>query len=295
MTKSLGFIYCATGKRHCDEAICSIESLLAVEDTPLITVFTDKDCQSLFKHLEDKISLNCLVAPSYSWDDKIAAISCFPYDFNAFLDADTIIIRPLAEDIRKSLTIADVLAQPNMAFNLAWEAVDFPACVNQFNTGVIFFRRNENTSKMVETWRKLRELHPESHDQPTFRAAILSSNVKFLPLANSHNFQGISLVYHPVSIIHLISPRMRNLRLRGGKAWLRELREIGKHKTYSLCNAAECGFMMLNGKWRITALTRTILFELQERLYLNSTKKWLTTKVRRAKIRVRKLLGHKAD
>lgn len=295
MTKSLGFIYCATGKRYCDEAICSIESLLAVEDNPLITVFTDKDCQSLFKHLEGKISLNCLVAPSYSWDDKITAISCFPYDFNAFLDTDTIIIRPLTEDIRKSLTIADVLAQPNMAFNLPWEAVDFPACVNQFNTGVIFFRRNENTSEMVGTWRQMRELHPESHDQPTFRAAILSSNVKFLPLANSHNFQGISLVFHPVSIIHLISPRMRNLRLRGGKPWLRELRVITDHKTYSLCNAAECGFMMLNGKWRISALAKTILLELQERFYLNSIARWLKTKVRRAKLRFQKSFNHKAD
>lgn len=251
-----GVIYCATGASYVEEVVSSIQSLRKAEPGSRVTVFTDT---SGARHLENvfggAIELRLIEGPSYCWDDKLGAIADSPFERTVFLDTDTYVVRPFLSEMGKALEHFDLLALPGMGFNLDWENEAYTDCLSQMNTGVIVYKRCPATGQMFRLWRELRKTKPESHDQPTFREAMILSGVRFAPLRVEYNYQGNSVTFGEIRIVHLISKRMRRI-FKDPRRRERELALIHSSGRWSFAAAAETGFLVHNGRWRLRPALR---------------------------------------
>lgn len=269
--QSIGVVYCATGKKYIQEAIISIQSLIALEPEISIRVNTDSNGVIVLREkFMDRIYIKELKNPSYSWNDKIEAITNSPFERTIYLDTDTFIIRPIAEVLNLALDYFEVLAQPGMEFNLDWEKINYPDCLSQFNTGVIVIKSSPATIKMLQLWQELRSIKPESHDQPTFREAVILSGVRFAPLKNEYNFQGASLTTSEVTIIHLINKRTREMFSRESELRRETIEKIRASRIWSFNHASQYGFIVYNGEWQIKTLLRIVWFEGVRKKYLRT-------------------------
>lgn len=251
-----GVIYCATGSSYVREAVDSIQSLREVEPGSQVVVFTDSPgAAHLAGIFGETIDLRLIDCPSYSWDDKLGAIAESPFERTVFLDTDTYVVRPFLNEMEKALEHFELLALPGMGFNLEWENREYSDCLSQMNTGVIVYKRCTATEGMFRLWRKLREAKPESHDQPTFREAIVLSGVRFAPLRVEYNYQGNAFTFGEIRIVHLISKRMRRI-FKDPRRRDRELALIRSSGLWSFAAAAETGFLVHNGRWCLLPMLR---------------------------------------
>lgn len=210
---SKGVLYIATGKRFLDLALISYHYLRKVEPEIKVAVYTDhKNFEEASKYFS---IVKCLENPSYSYNDKIDGLAKSPFEKTIFLDSDTIPIRKFSQQVFHALDYYSVVARSGMGFNLEWERTNYPECLTQFNTGVIAFNSSKCVS-LFNTWKKIRTENTESHDQPSFRAAILEEKIHIGELSASYNYLDSNFLVDTVKIIHCVSYKreMINPRLR---------------------------------------------------------------------------------
>jgi hypothetical protein len=203
-----GIIYVATGRKFVDMALESIRYLREVEPSESLTLITDAEhAENLGSESEShRFDVRPLPAPQFSFIDKVDGIGLSPYAKTIFLDSDTIPIRPFAEDMYRALEFCNLLALGGVGLNHDWEAQLFSPALSQYNTGVLGLDR-QATKEFVPEWRKsfLAEDNPK-HDQSSFRAVVLHSNLRCGPLPPAFNFMGHGSVARP-RILHFTGAR----------------------------------------------------------------------------------------
>ena len=140
------------------------------------------------------------------WVQRVNLLADSPFENTLYLDSD-VLSNPmsaptdLSEVCEAALNSADVLALPGMSLNHKWETKVFPSLFLQPNGGVILYKTSA-CARFFRDW--LRHYsHTHAHDQPAFRAAVVNSGVRFLPLAPGWNFQGFGILEEPPTLVHL--------------------------------------------------------------------------------------------
>ncbi len=203
-----GIVYVATGQKFVDMALESIRYLREVEPDESVTLITDADqAARLEKEAEgQRFDVLQLPAPQFGFIDKVDGIGLTPYKRTIFLDADTIPIRPFAQDMYRALDFCNLVALGGVGLNHDWESQLFSAALSQYNTGVLGLD-SRAIKEFVPEWREtfLAEDDPK-HDQSSFRAVVLRSNLRCGPLPPAFNFMGHGSVARP-RILHFTGAR----------------------------------------------------------------------------------------
>jgi len=203
-----GILYVATGNEHFSLFLESLEALRLVEPDVPVTVFSD-GCPS--DRQWDRLThfgatVTELPNPSFSFHDKIAGMESSPYEDTIFFDTDTLAIRPFVQGALRALSIYPLIALPGMSLNHTWEESQYSALISQFNTGVVLYRQSDIPG-FFRRWREIYEAEERpTHDQPSFRAAVIEQEIRVGPLAAELNFMGSGWVFEP-RVLHFTAWR----------------------------------------------------------------------------------------
>ncbi len=179
-----GIIYVATGSVHAKMAIASAESVK--KHNPLLKthLFTDQleivspyidSCQRIaFPHRRSKVDY----------------IHQTPFDKTLFLDSDTI-VRTNIEDMFKLLERFDLAMTHGIKRNSAnsvknWK-IDIPKSFPHLSSGVILFKKNDQTMSFFQEWQKAYLNANFKKDQTTLRELLWLSDLRFYVLPPEYN------------------------------------------------------------------------------------------------------------
>ena len=183
--RELGVIYVASGQRYVDEAAVSAKSLKKhMSDVP-IHLHTDLPAAPEVFDAVSQIT-DC----RYNCYDKVPPLLNSPFEKTVFLDTDTYIADSFYEfidllDRYDFLMCHTPVRDPNPIAGV-------PSCFTEFNTGMLAFRQNERSRKVLEQWLKLYEEMGHKADQPAFRKALWDSpEIRTYILPPEYNFRTI--------------------------------------------------------------------------------------------------------
>lgn len=126
-----------------------------------------------------------------------------PFDETLFLDTDTVV---LSENLEYGFEMAQKFG---LAITLA------PACfaarfsdeirndMNEYNTGVIFFKKDPDVEMLFSKWNSFSHLY--DNDQPSFARAVYETNFNPFILPQNWNFRNIdmnNIFFGPLKIWH---------------------------------------------------------------------------------------------
>ncbi len=200
-----GYLYVATGDQHLKECLVSASSLRRNVPTAHITLITDD--QGVSSPLFDQV-IFLEKPPGSGYLYKIAGLRASPYDQTFFIDSDTWFCDSCSE-LFHLLDYYDlcICHCPNDAYTV-YDA-DNQAVVgyHAYNTGVMVFRKNECTNRLLEAWYVAYEkgMDKYPHDQPPLMEALLYHEVKLCVLQTIYNARTpypTSFIGKPVKIIH---------------------------------------------------------------------------------------------
>jgi len=206
--KNIGIIYCAVGDENYYEL--ALNSINSIEEDISISLFTDDIGYDFFKQ-----NSNVNILKINSTIDKRAKLECFnktPYDNTLYLDADTVVCKKLISDFKilKNFDIAcchDSMRYGDVKLELYNENKnlfgDIPLIFPEYNTGVIFYKKNKVTQELFKSWIDTYDIinYPDSlHDkidQPSFRYALYYSSVNVSTLPIEYNVTpGLKKLYN---------------------------------------------------------------------------------------------------
>lgn len=178
-----GVLYIAVGDRYVEAAARSAASLRALMPECKVALATDGDVPDTFDMKVD-------VAPGDGYRAKILGMIESPFKRTIMLDVDTFVVADLVE-------VFTLLDRFDMALAHAPNRVtlplgDVPSSYPEFNTGVIAFRRNAVTDRVLRAWLveydALQHHDPPSKDQPSFRrVAYHDSDLRVAALIPEYN------------------------------------------------------------------------------------------------------------
>jgi hypothetical protein len=142
--------------------------------------------------------------PTYGLENKIIQMRKSPYQETLFLDSDT----HMVDDSRELFLLLAKFdfAAVHSSCRAQYQVSEVPDCFSEFNTGVILFRKSEQTTLLLERWAQIyREDGMKSltwlvpgigswyrqrrslPDQPSFRRAIYESGLRIATLPQEYN------------------------------------------------------------------------------------------------------------
>lgn len=207
-----GFIYIATGRRHLNEMLESVESLRRHMPGYPVILFTDQ--AGLPEGAFDEI--RPLLNPKHSFIDKIAPLCDSPFEKTVFLDTDTRICAPIQDLFelldRFEIAVSHAPFRHDRAFTT-------PTCFAELNTGVIAYRSTPAVIELFRNWlityeREVMETGKLDSDQPAFREAIYQSPVALYVLPSEYNLRTVmpaAVGRCTVRILHGRAPSMASL------------------------------------------------------------------------------------
>ena len=163
-----GILQVATGKRHREEVINSVERIRPHINGRPITLVTDKR-EQFPEGLFDSILIH--TDPRQSFRDKILPLLNLPYKRTLFLDADLELLTPV-EDIFRILRSVDLVGCHAPVRWSDWKCPDVPEGFSELNSGVLGIRRSFCQRSMVKHWLHLYDKVGIDFDQATLRAAL---------------------------------------------------------------------------------------------------------------------------
>ncbi len=198
--KKRGFLFSAIGGQYIQESLYSARRLKELHGEGVgIALFTDQgDVEGPFTEVVQFSS------PTEDRTDKIKAILSSPYERTIFLDTDTYAVEAL-DDVFDLLDNFDMAAAhtkgripPNKPDNYVPQGI--PVAFPAYNTGVIAYKRNENTKNLFRKWLNIYTHHsknkdiPERYlpfkDQTPFREALFcTKNIRLSTLPPEYNFR----------------------------------------------------------------------------------------------------------
>lgn len=186
-----GFTYVATGDRFKREATASCRSLKKVMPRSKVTIFTESR-DGIDGTIFDDIQI--MPEPKFGFYDKIYAFKHTPYERTVFIDTDTHVCEPVPE----LFTILDRYHLAAVRDHWSVKREECPDCFDDFNTGVVAFRRCNEVSKVVCDWesiysRQICEKAKVDHDQPAFCVAVYQNeSIQAYVLPKNYNLRLIA-------------------------------------------------------------------------------------------------------
>lgn len=182
-----GVLYVCHGKKYINEGLISAESVKKFCPDLHITFFCDQQFESKFV---DDIQI---IKPT-SIRSKVDYIYDSPYEETLFLDIDVVVnykIYDMFDLLQKfDLGICHDLARKRLKYSCAIpEYSSIPYSFTEVNTGIIVFKKCENTKHLFSLWKKnyKKYLNKCPWDQPSFRISLWQSNVNFCIMPIEYN------------------------------------------------------------------------------------------------------------
>jgi hypothetical protein len=197
-----GILYAATGARYLAEAATSAQSVRRTNPgLPICLVTGQADTPA--DSFDDVI--RCDVGED-GYEVKVAAMGLSPFARTLFLDGDTYVVG----DLTGAFALLDHfdIAAAHAPNRVVLELEECPHAFPEFNTGVIVFGPRVEPSGFFDTWhalyRELRPQHPASYDQPSFRKAVYTSELRVATLPPEWNcrFLMAGFISEPVAVLH---------------------------------------------------------------------------------------------
>jgi predicted O-methyltransferase YrrM len=206
-----GIIYVATGPKYLEEALQSAASVRQAMPGFPMTLFTDQTPPGGVFERVIAVEGKGMGRPA-----KIRSMAESPYEETLFLDTDTWMCQP-CEDIFWPLEKYD-LAVVHEVYRNEYAFESFPDSFPALNTGVLVYRKNEGTAALFKEWeRSYLDVfrHKRPADQPAFRDALFSSDLRHYILPPEYNFRTNYPVvlggFARAKIIHDRSPFIKEL------------------------------------------------------------------------------------
>ena len=165
---SEGVLQVATGERHRDEAINSVERIRPYLNGRPISLVTDKPEQvppgifdRVVKHRD----------PQKSYRDKILPLLHLPYKRTLFLDTDLALLSPI-DDIFHILRSVDIVGCHAPVRWSDWKGPEVPEGFSELNSGVLGLRRGSRQRALIRFWLKLYDSVGIQLEQSTLRSAL---------------------------------------------------------------------------------------------------------------------------
>jgi hypothetical protein len=165
LKEMFGFVYCATGRRHFEEACQSVRHNRAVMPNIGYTLFTDAAHAKLAQNDFDQVLV--IEKPSFSYDDKIEAMVRSPYEKTLFVDTDTVLVEPLYEII-DLLDTFDLAYTHDVHRGTNYEP-ECPECFAEPCTAVMGFRKSEAVTRLWKLWRERFDWEKEHRSEHPLR------------------------------------------------------------------------------------------------------------------------------
>lgn len=203
MTAERGVLYVAYGEKARSQTQNSMQHLRKHCDLP-VAVVSDSPLEGA-----DNMILHVEVDPG-ARAQKTRMYSLSPFRETLFLDADTEMLSSPEGGFELLKYVDVVMGQdPNRKLSdVKWRHLDqkelqitreeIGVDVLYFNSGVIFFKRNERTRKMFQAWSREWERYGK-HDQMSLVRAIKKNPVRIAPMRepfNTHHQTMARFVYH---------------------------------------------------------------------------------------------------
>lgn len=205
-----GVLYVATGDQFAGQAAISARSIRQSGGGLPTVLVTDRETQVPpgFDHVERTLPDDAGGGDHLGelFGARIDVLSRTPFERTLFLDADTYVVRSL--DPLFALLDRFELAAAHAPNRFTRELSDVPEAYPEFNCGVLLFRRSALQrgffADWLERYRVQASNHPDSYDQPPFRAACYHSGLRVATLPSEWNcrFTMGGYVNQPVGILH---------------------------------------------------------------------------------------------
>jgi hypothetical protein len=195
---NIGVLYIAIGDLYLSMALLSMQSLKKICNLP-VTIITNIDFK--YDDLDFWTEMDNISIVNFSEaQNRIVKLSMYElstYKRTLFLDCDTYIIKDISL-IFRYLDYFDIALRLNSfgrfvgpgsiesVLDGAFRISDLP----HWNSGVVAFKKSENSKNFFEEWKTKFELSNLSIDQISLVDTLFSSNVRFLSLGMDWN-------YHP--------------------------------------------------------------------------------------------------
>jgi hypothetical protein len=187
-----GVIYVATGEKFVAEAEQSLATLRTTNPQLPVMLLTGEDVPR--KNLWDKVEVD----PALQSQKNRAKLFMdrAPWERCLFLDTDTRVCGSLADGFAL-LGRFDFAAQHGYGGH-HYEVAGLPPSFPEVNSGVLFWRKNDQTKALFARWRELYDSMDQSHetrtwDQKSLRVALWESDVHFVDLPSIYN----AMTYFP--------------------------------------------------------------------------------------------------
>lgn len=196
-----GIIYVAFGYQYIIQAFHSIKTLRKFNKRLPVTLVTNCKIEA---DLENGISLKIVDAPnSENRIFKTGVYKLSPYLKTLFVDCDTefhqdpevgfdfldhnhIAIRPEPPPYSMSVTETN---KPEAGFLMT--------LYGEFNSGVIFFKKDPVTQSLFESWNAETLKHPARDQKHFLRALNRTKSINIWPLGAAWNYTAYDLLFHP--------------------------------------------------------------------------------------------------
>jgi hypothetical protein len=189
---TVGVLYITTGKKYIKAAVRSAETVRKFSPDLPIHLFADYRIHGFeFDKIPDPFtSVEEIEHPHRR--SKLDYMSRTPYDRTLYLDTDT----ALATDIRSIYQVLDrfdiALCHAHVRNNEVrlrpWN-VTIPDAFPQFNSGVILYKNNPETIKLMEAWPSAYQEAGFPQDQTTLRELLWLSDLRIATLPPEYNLR----------------------------------------------------------------------------------------------------------
>jgi len=185
-------VYNAVGDQFFKELSVSVESFRRFHPDLHITCFSDMEPDKLLQlvpGINKCVQIDCKILRA-----KVDVLKHSPYEKTLYLDSDTVFdyhINDIFDMLDEyELVIAHCLARKREKYSKHIpEYKNIPYAFSELNTGVMGFKKCENTNKLFDLWKKYYRKHYNicPYDQPSFRVSLWESKAKLYILPPEYN------------------------------------------------------------------------------------------------------------
>jgi hypothetical protein len=177
-----GVLYIASGSTYIEDAIESARSVKENTGLP-VTLVADREVKN--PHFDTVLQSNDFL---YHYGDSVLQIPTLPYENTLLLDTDTIV----SDDIDELFSLTDKwdIAASTVAESKFEIDEKVPSVLPEFNTGVILFNKNDNTSNFIDIWKNIYKEYLDRDirmNQPAFREAVFQSPARVITIPTEYN------------------------------------------------------------------------------------------------------------
>jgi len=206
-----GVVYIATRRTHyLAEAFLSAHSIKDFEPELPITLFTDlpespfarADCFDQVTSIETVRTYESLWSEGQL--DRVSCLIDSPYEYTLHLDTDTRVLTPefiQLFDRLKTIDIGMAICQKDVSKCAQWSGL------TMFNVGLILFRKNKNTDKLLDAWRELTRKHFDMTNMEEL------PDVEYLRHVEDPKIRRELLLMDQTSFVQLLSPEVNRFEL----------------------------------------------------------------------------------